>query len=70
MHTYVEVEYYSSALLAGGPASCKIQWDYAYRVPGDSNPERSLLPGCYTTDSNKESYSTYYWIYVIDWSYG
>lgn len=70
-HTYVDLEFHSHSHNNEdeSPPNCKIMWDYSYKVPSESNYQSSLLPGCYTTDSRQDFPMTYYWFYVLDWTY-
>ncbi len=68
-HTYVPVTFFSTAFPIGYPVNCTILWDYSYRMPTAKNPDRSPLPGCYTTYLGGAPYTVYYWIYILDWEY-
>ena len=69
-HTDVDLVFHSHDIEDASPPTCKIQWDYSYKVPSEKNFQSSLLPGCYTSDSREGFHMTYYWFYIIDWMYG
>lgn len=55
-------------------ASCSINWDYSYLLPGKDNgpgsmddAEESLLPGCFVSYPAGEVQLISYWFYILDW---
>ncbi|XP_069136863.1 uncharacterized protein [Argopecten irradians] len=66
----IHVVFHSSVVEDADPPSCAIGWNGTYLVPRDPRqPDQSLLPGCTTGDSREGYHMTYYWFYVLDWSF-
>jgi secretion-regulating guanine nucleotide exchange factor len=62
--------FHSHVIADASPPTCTIKWEYSYLVPSSANYRSSLLPGCATSDSREGFHLTYYWFYIMDWSYG
>lgn len=62
--------FHSHDIEDASPPTCTIVWDYSYLVPAENNYKSSLLPGCATSESREGFHMTYYWFYILDWSYG
>ncbi len=65
--------FYSSVIEDASPPTCTITWSGQYNNPtpvvkwGDPLP--SPLPGCYVQDSREGYHMTYYWFFILDWSF-
>ncbi|KAJ8304678.1 hypothetical protein KUTeg_018261 [Tegillarca granosa] len=66
----VDVVFHSSVIEDAGPPECTIPWNGTYLVPTPKKMDLSLLPGCSIKDSREGYHVTYYWFYILEWTFG
>ncbi|KAJ8304673.1 hypothetical protein KUTeg_018256 [Tegillarca granosa] len=70
VYAAVDLVFHSSVIEDASPPTCHIPWNGTYLVPSPKNMDMSLLPGCFTGDSREGYHMTYYWFYILDWTFG
>ncbi|XP_069136862.1 uncharacterized protein [Argopecten irradians] len=66
----MDVMFESHVIEDASHPECRFNWNGSYLVPTAKNPQQSLLPGCFVMDSREGYHMTYYWFYLLDWSFG
>ncbi|KAJ8304677.1 hypothetical protein KUTeg_018260 [Tegillarca granosa] len=66
----VDLVFHSSTIEDASPPTCSIPWNGSYLVPSPKKMDISLLPGCSVSDSREGHSLTYYWFYILEWTFG
>ncbi|XP_064604006.1 uncharacterized protein LOC135469314 isoform X2 [Liolophura sinensis] len=64
---HVEVTFYSYVLQGASPPTCQIGWNGTYLLPTSDDPDHTLLPGCFLSESREGYHMTYFWFYILQW---
>ncbi|KAJ8304676.1 hypothetical protein KUTeg_018259 [Tegillarca granosa] len=66
----VDLVFHSSTIEDASSPTCSIPWNGSYLVPSPKKMDISLLPGCSVSDSREGHSLTYYWFYILEWTFG